>query len=801
MGNEEAFGSLGIEPRWTSSSKDGVGTAISSHSRIWFTLSHGIVNEVYFPRIDTADLRDHQFLVAGDDFFAEERRDTIHRIHPYKPGVPAFVVENSAKNGRFRITKTVFTDPDADVLVEHVKFLPSGKQSGRMSIYSLMAPHIGNMGNGNTAWIGDYKGVPMMYAMRGSIYMAACIDVPHNRMSCGFSGFSDGWQDISRNRKMTWEFHRADNGNVAITAEVEVPESGEFTFYLGFGNTADEAALKARSTRMKDYRDVLKKFTSQWSSYYAYLGKQYAKDWNNVLDERSITVVKSHQAKDQFPGALIASLSIPWGNSKGDNDIGGYHLIWPRDMVEAAEAQIAVGDIDGAISALRFLLVTQEDDGHWQQNMWLDGGRYWEGIQIDETAFPVLLAHKLWRLEKIDMHNAWPMVRKAAEFLVRSGPCTQEDRWEEDGGYSPFTIAVEVAALLSAAEFAEFNGEADTAAFLRETADSINSNIERWTYATGTDVSRRFGVDGYYVRIAPPDRGMHFASSALLGYVPIKNRPVGQSDVPAEEIVSTDALALVRFGLRSPSDPKILNTIKVVDGILRTDTRSGPVWHRYNYDGYGEHDDGTPFNGTGKGRGWPLLVGERAHYELAAGHREEALKLMAAMEKMTSSGGMLPEQVWDAPDIPERGLFNGKPSGSAMPLVWAHAEYLKLGRSIHDGRIYDMPEVTRLRYLEGGNRSTLSIWAFSNKFTWLEEGRTLRIQLHAMATIHWSGDGWKTIHDQDTDRSCLNEFYTDLPTSGMKAGETVTFTFFWKDIASWEGRDYSVRIVADHGKA
>ncbi len=162
---------------------------------------------------------------------------------------------------------------------------------------------------------------------------------------------------------------------------------------------------------------------------------------------------------------------------------------------------------------------------------------------------------------------------------------------------------------------------------------------------------------------------------------------------------------------------------------------------------------------------------------------------------------MLPEQVWDAPDIPGKGLFNGKPSGSAMPLVWAHAEYLKLGRSIHDGRIYDMPEVTRMRYLEGSNRSTLSIWAFSNKFTWLEEGRTLRIQLRATATIHWSGDGWKTIVDQDTDHTCLNQFYTDLPTSEMKAGDTVTFTFFWKDSSSWEGRDYSVRIMADHGKA
>lgn len=795
MENMNPFGYPGIDPRWTSSAKDGVGTAISSHSRVWFTISHGILNEVYYPRIDTANTRDHQFLVASDDFFSEERRNTEHSTQPIKPGVPAYFIENKCKDGRFVLRKTIFTDPEADVLVEHVSFKPSNGYEGKLRLYSLLAPHVGNAGSGNTAWIGEYKGVPMMYAGRNSTYMAACIDVPHSKMSCGYSGFSDGWQDISMNKHMTWFLNRAENGNVAITAEVEVPESGEFNFYLGFGNTPEEAALKARSTRMKNYKDVLKNFEAQWTAYHSYLKKAYSKEWENSLDQTSIAVIKAHQAKDQFPGALIASLSIPWGNSKGDNDIGGYHLIWPRDMVEAAEAQVAVGDVNGAISALRFLLVTQEADGHWQQNMWLDGSRYWSGIQIDETAFPVLLAHKLWKLEKIDMHNAWPMVRKAAEFMVRSGPCTEQDRWEEDGGYSPFTIAVEVAALLSAADFAEFNGEKDVAKFLRETADSINSNIERWTYAKGTDTAKKLGVDGYYVRIAPPDRVMHFASSALKGYVPIKNRPLSESSVPAEEIVSTDALALVRFGLRSPDDSKILNTLRVIDNLLKTETKSGPVWHRYNYDGYGEHDDGAPFDGTGHGRGWPLLVGERAHYEIAAGNLREADRLMKVMERMTSSGGMIPEQVWDAEDIPHRGLYNGKPSGSAMPLVWAHAEYLKLGRSIHDGIVYDTPEITRVRYLQNHVTSDLSIWSFSNKFTWLEKGRKLRIQVLARAKIHWSPDSWKTVYDWDTIDSGIGVHYRDIPTENMDDGDAVVFTFFWPEGAKWEGRDFKITMV------
>ncbi len=795
MNESDAFGHPGIEARWTSSAKDGVGTAISSHSRIWYTISHGIVNEVYYPRIDTANTRDHQFLVAGDGFFSEERRDTYHSIETTKPGIPAYSIVNRCKEERYRIEKIIFSDPDADVLIEHVSFKPSRKYRGSLRLYSLLAPHIGNSGGGNSAWIGEYKGVPMMYACRGSTYLAACIDVPHNRMSCGYSGFSDGWQDISRNHRMTWEFPRANDGNVAITAEIEVPDSGEFNFYLAFGNTPEEAALKARSSRMKDYRDVLRKFESGWSSYNSYLERSHERKWKNKLDDISISVIRTHQAKDQFPGALIASLSIPWGNSKGDNDIGGYHLIWPRDMVEAAEAQIAVGDFNGAISALRFLLVTQEADGHWQQNMWLDGRKYWDGIQIDETAFPILLAHKLWKLEKIDMHNAWQMVRKAAGFLARSGPCTQQDRWEEDGGYSPFTLAVEIAALLAAAEFADLNDEPELGRFLRDTADSFNSNIERWTYARNTDTAKSAGVDGYYVRIAPPDRGMHFASSALKGYVPIKNRPLGQGDLPAEEIVSTDALSLVRFGLRSPSDERIVNTVKVIDAVLKSETKSGPVWHRYNYDGYGEHDDGSPFDGTGTGRGWPLLVGERAHYELAGGRFQEAEKLLHVMEDMTSSGGLIPEQVWDAEDIPERGLFNGKPSGSAMPLVWAHAEYLKLGRSLHDRRVYDMPEVTKSRYLDQGISSSLSIWSFSNKFTWLEPGRTLRIHTLSRAMVHWSVDNWASFRDGETIDTGIGVYYVDLQTSTLKAGDRVLFTFYWMEKGNWENRDFSIEIV------
>lgn len=416
----------------------------------------------------------------------------------------------------------------------------------------------------------------------------------------------------------------------------------------------------------------------------------------------SAAVMRSHEAK-HFPGALIASLSIPWGDTKGDNDLGGYHLAWPRDLVQSAGGLLAVGAVADACRVLSYLQVTQEADGHWAQNFWLDGTPYWQGVQNDETAFPILLVDLAWRkgaLTKVDLARFWPMVRKAAAYLTQQGPITEEDRWEEDTGYSPFTLAVQIAAMLAAADLAVLADQPKLADCLRTLADDWNANVERWTYVTGTALAQEIGVEGYYVRIAPPQNAD--ASSVAEDPLQIRNRLPGQEIVLAGAIVSPDALALVRFGLRSATDPRIVNTVKVIDALLKTETPVGPVWHRYNQDGYGEHEDGRAFDGTGMGHGWPLLTGERAHYELAAGHLDEAKRLLHALGQMANEGGLLPEQLWDAPDLPAQELYFGKPAGSAMPLVWAHAEYLKLCRSLAEQQIFDQPPQPVARYLVAG---------------------------------------------------------------------------------------------------
>ncbi len=795
---DSAPGWPGIPPRWTSSVKNGVGTSPDAASRVWFTLSHGILNEVYYPRLDQACTRDMGLLVTdGRDFFSEEKREATSTTSYPHEGVPLYHLTNACRSGRYRITKEVLADPQRDVVLQRIVFTPLVGALRDYHLYALLAPHLGNAGWGNTGWIGEYKGAPMLFAQRGNCALAVASSAPWLKRSAGFVGYSDGWQDVRRNKLMTAEYDRAEDGNIALTGEVDLLAcAGEFVLALGFGQNAAEAAQRARSSLLDGFEASRNAYVRGWQAWQQSLldlGDDPAGGSN--LYRVSTAVLRVHESK-RLPGGLIASLSVPWGFSKGDDDLGGYHLVWPRDLVESAGALLAARAQADMHDVLTYLHATQEADGHWAQNMWLDGTPYWSGIQLDETAFPILLvdlARREGAVSAQGLNGLWPMVRRAADFLVRSGPVTQQDRWEEDAGYSPFTLAVVIAAFLAAAEQADSMHEARIAAYLRETADAYNDSIERWTYVSDTALARQVGVAGYYVRIAPPEE--RCAPSPAQGFVPIKNRPTGASEAPATELVSPDALALVRFGLRSPHDPRIRDTVQVIDALLKVETPSGPGWHRYNGDGYGEHDDGGPFDGTGRGRLWPLLTGERAHYELAAGRRAEAKRLLATLAAFAGGGGMLPEQVWDAPDVAAPELFFGRPTGSAMPLVWAHAEYIKLARSLRDGRVFDMPRQAYERYVVQQATATRALWRFNQKCRAIAAGTTLRVETLQPATVHWTSDDWRTAQDTSTQASGLCAQYADLPTAGLHAGASVKFTFYWQETGFWEGADFAVDVA------
>ncbi len=773
----DAPGWPGLPPRWTSSDKWGVGTALSSVSRVWFTISHGILNEVYYPRVDQACTRDFGLIVTDGQpggFFAEEKRDTDSRIAALADGVPGYRLSNASRDGQFAIEKCVVSDAHREVVLQHIAF--TAKTPG-LRIFALLSPHLVNGGEHNTAWTDDYKGVPMLFAEGDGTSLALACSSGWAARSVGFVGTSDGWQILHRDGALSDQYTRAADGNVALCGEMVLPQDGQFVLALGFGRTWSEAAFRARSALQRPFVAAEAEYIGAWRAWQA--GLRLLRGASATHDTYSIStaVLRAHEALG-FPGGFIASLSIPWGASKGDDDLGGYHLVWPRDLAETGGGLLAAAATADARRVLQYLRAIQEPTGAWPQNCWLDGMPYWRGLQLDECAFPILMvdmARRTGALPESDLPPYWPMVRAAAAFVLRTGPVTGQDRWEEDGGYSPFTLAVEIAALVVAADLADIAGDAVLAALCRDTADAWNDAVEAWCFVTNTAVDRAAGVEGHYVRIAPARDGT--AAADLGGTISIRNRPADKTEWPVGDIVSPDALALVRFGLRSARDKRIVATVTVIDHALKRELPAGPCWYRYNEDGYGEHEDGSAFDGTGVGRLWPLMTGERAHYELAAGRPAEARRLLGTLEALTSDGFLIPEQVWDSEDIPERELFRGRPSGSAMPLVWAHAEHIKLCRSLADGAVFDTPPQVARRYQGAPRTPRVQPWRPDWRPDTVAAGRVLRLDLPEPAEVTWSADGWATSHSARTLDSGVGLHLAEIPSEGLVAGQRISFRF------------------------
>jgi glucoamylase len=444
---------------------------------------------------------------------------------------------------------------------------------------------------------------------------------------------------------------------------------------------------------------------------------------------------------------------------------------------------LALGQEAEARRMLTYLAATQSPDGHWKQNFYPDGAPYWTGVQLDEAGLPVLLAAKLLERDALDgMITTRSMVRRAASFLVRHGAVTPQDRWEENEGLSPFTLGIQAAALIAATQFLEDDQERALAESL---ADYLNERIEDWTYATGTDLCRKHGVDGYYVRIAPASRLL-----GDWGDITIPNRADGE--VPAVSVVALDFLYLARLGLRSPDAPEIQRSLKVAEAELGVDTPSGRCYHRYTGDGYGEHDDGSPFDGTGRGRLWPLLTGERGHFALMCG--ENVSGYLQSMIQMSGRAGLIPEQIWDAAPIPEHWLEPGKPSGSAMPLLWAQAEFLKLVRAEKEGRPIELLEVVKRRY--GGRSPSASVWHWREDmpFTGLPQGRSVLIESQKPFRLHFGFDGWQSVEERPAEPIGFGMFGVRLDPADLVHRSRVDFTWRDTDSGEWRNKDFSIAL-------
>lgn len=794
MEEKSSPGAPGIPPKWTSSAKTGIGKSINAASEVIFTLSHGILNEVYFPREDVACIRDMEMIITdGNDLFSEEKRATHSKTKMIKEGIPAYHIVNTCNEKSFRLEKFIVADPLRDTILQKIIFKPLGNPENPFQLFALLAPHLNNRGSDNTGWVGEYKGVPVLYAQRDGACLAMICSTGWKKRSVGYVGTSDGWQDLNAHKRLEWEYTRAENGNIALTGEIDLSISNSFTIAIGFGQSHSEAAHHARSSLLEGFDSVQKKYIQEWVDWHKALANvKMNKLASGKKFRASATVLKINTAKS-FAGGIVASMSIPWGQSKGDDDIGGYHLVWPRDLVESAGGFLALHATDDALDIINYLMATQQADGSWPQNMWLDGMPYWNALQMDQVALPVLLVdtcHQMIAFEKNQIKRYWVHVKNAIGFIIINGPYTQQDRWEEESGYSPFTIATQIAALLAAANLADEFGENEIANYCRVTADNWNGRIEEWTYVEKNDFAKKMGVDGYYIRINPENIP---ANELSVKTIALKNHREENGTLKVTELISTDALALVRFGLREPDDPRMLNTIKVIDAILKLDTPTGPCWHRYNADGYGEDEYGNDFpsGGNGKGRAWPLLTGERGHYEVAAGNYQKAAEMLNTMESFANND-MIPEQIWDAEDIPDKELFFSKHTGSAMPLTWAHAEYLKLASSIKSKKIFDMPAHTKKRYLEDKTISTIAIWRFNDQVKKVSIAKILRIQVLSPAVIYWSFDDWANTTHIETLNIGLPFYFNDfaLPENVSK----IVFTFFWKEVNKWEGENFEIEI-------
>ncbi len=764
-GTGVAFGAPGVSPTWSSSDKDYVTTALDG-PRLWATIGHGIINEVYWPSTGQPQVRDVTFYLIGTNRWIDLKRERRYRVATPKPYLPALTIAHYGDD--YELMLEVLPDPLRDVLLVRYRL------EGPYRLAAIVAPHLGSTGRGNSAWVDDGAG----FARNGTYALCVAADQPLEQLSCGFVGASDGWQDLNRHGQLTWRFERAENGTVALSAEL----SGTIgVLALGFAGSPYGALTRARTALAADFDALRTQFLAQWEQWGSRLRLPRPDEGLGDLALLSAAMLKIHEDR-AYPGAVVASLSVPWGNST--DSLGGYHLVWPRDATLTAFALLAANQIEDVRNILAHLIAVQRRDGHWPQNYFPGGEPYWLGIQLDETGFPVLLAAKLAELGVPELPGTAQMVRAALEFIARSGPSSPQDRWEENPGVNPFTLAVLIAALVAGAAWLL----PDEREYALSLADDWNDRLEAWCYVRDTALAREAGVEGYYVRIASPDATGHIGER-----VQLRNRE-GES-ISAATLVSLDFSYLVRLGLRSAQDARVQDTIKVVDRVLKVDTPSGAVYHRYNDDGYGEYPDGKPFDGNGVGRAWPLLVGERGHLALQSGM--DPLSHLHTIRNCSSPGGLLPEQVWDAAPIPAFELVPGRPSGSAMPLLWAHAEFLKLLVAREQRRPVELLQAVQRRYTSpssssssGPRRPVAHHWRNEVPLIHLPHNRDLLIEDRQPFSLHFGVNGWERSEDRAARPLPFGLWGVRLTAADLAGAEELNFTRCYQ--RGWENVDHRV---------
>lgn len=710
----------GMPSVWAPGSKDFLGTSASDESKVYFTGAQGILTEVFYPSPDTVQNIDTEFLVEDADktLSAPDSEEKLqhHTVRLADKRAMLWEVTTTANNGAWKITKRIFTDPTRSTLIERVMFqvLASGKTVKDFNLFVLNHPGIGNAGDNDNSHTAQDNNRTMLVASKpNKAASALAVSIPWKKVSNGFVGTNDGWTDLfggDHDRTMDWQYDAAHGGNVAQTGWLDFGTNDDtsvtFDLVIGFGTDEQEAMRNADATLSSDMDSLQETYIQQWNVYCAPLDDQ----GGTADDQYYLACMTLKSIQDKNNGAMVAGLGTPWGNYSGDGNNGGYHLVWARDLFKFASALIAAGDTTSANKAVDFLFNVQMQTvdrdnpysrrGRFPQNTFDDARPYWPGTQMDEAGMPIILA---WKLHRMDL---WPKINIAADFLAANGPYTGEERWEEIGGYSPSTIAAEIAGLVCAGDLATQAGDTNDAAKYLRTADAWRNNVANWTFTT----NGFFGDKKYYIRI-DQNQNANVASTLTFG------NGAGKRDV--RDVVDGGFLELARMGVMSPNDWTILETLPKYDSLIKqTIPGKGDAWFRYNCDGYGEYADGKPFRDGGRGRLWPIFTAERGIYEIArSGDGQAGAPYLIALKNFSSEAGFIPEQVWNInttvthweTDTPTNDV-PGTATGSMRPLSWAMGEYINLIAAMKNGH-NDAPAVVVKRYASDQPQATVTFSA------------------------------------------------------------------------------------------
>ncbi len=717
--------------------KDCLGTTRNTTSKVWYTVADGTLSDVYYPTDDNTNVETLQYVVTDGSTFTDlQQRDMTYTASALDGSGMSCRVTATARSGRYRIVTDYVTDPARDTLLMRVRFQPLTR--GHYQLYARLDPTVNGNGGGGSDNAGADSAVtdtstghdvlvssdPNTATNAANrdygqpVYMA--FDGPFSQVTNGFAGqSSDGLTQLDQAHRLTTTYDSALNGNVVQVAQFMSRGHGSgrdpssFTLALGFGATQAGAVQNAQASLRKPFSATLRAYGRGWRHYDAALRRPpvrlsgLSRSTVRALDREyyiSANVVKASEDKT-FPGAISASLASPWGQaiSAGDPNntyFGSYREIFARDLYEAWTGLMADGDTATARDAVLFLFDRQQQpDGSMPRNSLLNGKLAPDSFntQLDECSYPILMAYQMGMTNPTLYADH---IKPAANFVISHGPSFGPERWEEQSGYSPSTIAAEIAGLLAAANIADVNHDAVSAREWRAVADDYQRSIKSWTVTTNGPLANR-----YFIRLSKTGD-----PNAAITY----NVGNGGPTLDQRSVIDAGFLELARLGELPATDPDILHSLPVVDATIESNTPSGPGWHRYNGDGYGDGAaDGHPWAPTDKGTGhlWPALSSERGEQDLQTGHPATGASLLSAMSKFASGVGLIPEQDWELPDVAPSpygtdpttasiGFMNGHPAGSAAPLTWSAGSYVRLAADLGAGRLLDQPRNTVKRYID-----------------------------------------------------------------------------------------------------